>query len=87
MNEQHKERNDEKSNDQKSDAKNFEKVPSTINEVIFSVDEGHGSEVLVQRYNINDKAHSDSSFEDFIPTTSSFHHAENRNDKADEGTS
>ena len=68
MNEQHKERNDEKSNDQKSDAKNFEKVPSIINEMILSVGEGHGSEILVQRYNINDKAHSDSSFEDFIPT-------------------
>ena len=87
MDEQHREQSDEKSNDQKSVAGNFEKVPSILNEVILSVGEGHGSEILVQRYNINDKAHSDSSFEDFIPTTSSFHHAENRNDKADEGTS
>ena len=87
MDEQHREQSDEKSNDQKSDAKNFEKVPSIINEMILSVGEGHGSEILVQRYNINDKAHSDSSFEDFIPTTSSFHHAEDRNNKADDGTS
>lgn len=87
MDEQHREQNVEKSNDQKSVAKNFEKVPSILNEVIFSVGEGHGSEILVQRYNINDKAHSDSSFEDFIPTTSSFHHAENRDDKTDKGTS
>ena len=87
MDEQHREQSDEKSNDQKSVAGNFEKVPSILNEVILSVGEGHGSEILVQRYNINDKAHSDSSFEDFIPTTSSFHHAEKRNDKADKGTS
>ena len=35
-----------------------------------------GSEQLVDRYNINDKAHSDSSLDDFVNTTSNFHHAD-----------
>ena len=39
----------------------------------------NGSRKLVDEYNINDKAHSDSSEEDFIKTISNFKHA-NEND-------
>lgn len=35
-----------------------------------------GSEELIQKYNINDQAHSNSSKEEFIKTTSNFHHAD-----------
>lgn len=33
-----------------------------------------GSEDLIKKYNINDQAHSNSSKEEFIKTTSNFHH-------------
>ena len=35
-----------------------------------------GSEELINRYNINDQAHSDSSLDDFVKTTSAFRHAD-----------
>ena len=35
-----------------------------------------GSKALIEKYNINDQAHSDSSAKDFIKTTSEFHHAD-----------
>lgn len=35
-----------------------------------------GSEELIEKYNINDQAHSDSSLEDFVKTTSAFKHAD-----------
>ena len=38
------------------------------------------TEKLVDHYNINDKAHSDSSPEHFIPTTSNYHHADDPQD-------
>jgi hypothetical protein len=38
--------------------------------------EANGSQYLVDKYNINDQAHSDSSLDDFIRTTSSFRHAD-----------
>jgi len=41
--------------------------------------EGKGSKELVQKYNINDKAHSDSSKKDFVKTTSNFKHADAEN--------
>lgn len=34
-----------------------------------------GSEELIKKYNINDQAHSNSSQEEFIKTTSNFHHS------------
>ena len=40
----------------------------------------NGSQKLVDEYNINDKAHSDSSEEDFIKTTSNFKHATEHNE-------
>lgn len=36
----------------------------------------NGSQELVERYNINDKAYSDSSKHDFVKTVSKFHHAD-----------
>lgn len=33
-----------------------------------------GSKELIEKYNVNDQAHSNSSKEDFIKTTSNFHH-------------
>lgn len=36
--------------------------------------EGRGSKELVEKYNINDKAHSDSSKKDFVKTVSNFNH-------------
>ncbi|RZJ31781.1 MAG: hypothetical protein EOO48_01005 [Flavobacterium sp.] len=36
--------------------------------------EDNGSEELVNKYNVNDQAHSDSSLNDFVNTTSNFHH-------------
>jgi len=36
--------------------------------------EGKGSKELVEKYNINDKAHSDSSKDDFVKTVSNFKH-------------
>lgn len=35
-----------------------------------------GSEALIEKYNINDQAHSDSSTADFVKTVSEFHHAD-----------
>ena len=43
----------------------------------------NGSRKLVNEYNINDKAHSDSSEEDFIKTTSNFKHANEHDIKND----
>lgn len=40
-----------------------------------------GSQDLIEKYNINDQAHSNSSKKDFIDTVSNFHHAdETQND-------
>lgn len=41
--------------------------------------EHKGSQYLVDKYNINDQAYSDSSLEDFIKTTSAFRHADDIN--------
>ena len=38
-----------------------------------------GSIEMTRRYNINDKAHFDSSKDDFVPTVSSFRHADEGN--------
>ena len=38
-----------------------------------------GSRYLVDKYNINDQAHEDSSLEDFVKTTSGFKHADDVN--------
>lgn len=35
-----------------------------------------GSEELIDKYNINDQAHSDSSKDEFIDTVSNFHHSD-----------
>jgi len=35
-----------------------------------------GSGPLIHRYNINDKAHAESSIDDFVETTSAFRHAD-----------
>lgn len=35
-----------------------------------------GSEELIKKYNVNDQAHSNSSKEEFIKTTSNFHHSD-----------
>lgn len=43
----------------------------------------NGSRKLVDEYNINDKAHSDSSEEDFIKTISNFKHANEHDIKND----
>lgn len=42
--------------------------------------EDNGSQELVERYNINDKAYSDSSKDDFVKTVSKFHHADQADD-------
>jgi len=44
-------------------------------------DEAHddGRRALIDKYNINDQAHSDSSADDFIKTTSGFTHADDVN--------
>lgn len=39
----------------------------------------NGSQFLVDKYNINDQAHSDSSLDDFVKTTSGFRHADDVN--------
>ena len=41
----------------------------------------NGSKLLTDSYNIDDKAHSDSSIDDFVKTTSNFHHAEDPKDE------
>lgn len=41
----------------------------------------NGSQELVDKYNINDKAYSDSSKKDFVETVSKFRHAEQDDDK------
>jgi len=46
--------------------------------------QGEGAETLVDSYNINDKAHSNSSLDDFIKTTSNFHHAEKPEDEPED---
>ncbi|RZJ34439.1 MAG: hypothetical protein EOO51_09530 [Flavobacterium sp.] len=40
----------------------------------------NGSQLLTDSYNINDKAHSDSSLDDFVKTTSNYHHADEPDD-------
>ena len=45
----------------------------------------HDKKELIEKYNIDDNAHRDSSAEDFIPTVSNFHHADS--DKAQEDAS
>lgn len=37
-----------------------------------------GSEKLIEKYNINDQAHSNSSEKDFIKTTSNFKHSDDK---------
>jgi hypothetical protein len=37
-----------------------------------------GSGKLIDRYNINDKAHEESSVDDFVETTSAFRHADGK---------
>ena len=44
----------------------------------------NGSEALVEKYNINDKAYSDSSKKDFVETTSNFHHADEDDQESEE---
>ena len=55
-----------------------------------SVIDHRGSDELAQKYNFNDKAHFDSSKDDFVPTVSSFRHAdenaENRDNPETPGT-
>ena len=47
----------------------------------------NGSEFLINKYNINDQAHSNSSLDDFVPTISAFHHAsESRSDNFTENS-
>ena len=43
----------------------------------------NGSQELVDKYNINDKAYSDSSKKDFVETVSKFHHADEEDDSED----
>ncbi len=43
-----------------------------------------GSRELIDKYNINDQAHSDSSKDDFIPTVSNFHHADEPDEPTDQ---
>lgn len=48
-----------------------------------------GNEYLVDKYNINDKAHFDSSTDDFVKTTSNYNHADlddKSDDKSDDGS-
>ena len=47
-------------------------------------DVNNGSEELVEKYNINDKAYSDSSKKDFVETTSNFHHADETDEESEE---
>ena len=42
--------------------------------------EDNGSQELVEKYNINDKAYADSSKDDFVKTVSKFHHADEADD-------
>lgn len=42
----------------------------------FPYDKHKGSRELIDKYNINDQAHSDSSKDDFIKTVSNFNHAD-----------
>jgi hypothetical protein len=48
----------------------------TDNEDTDTRNEANGSRYLVDKYNINDQAHSDSSLDDFVKTTSGFRHAD-----------
>jgi hypothetical protein len=41
-----------------------------------SILDNRGNQTLIDQYNINDKAHFDSSIDDFVPTKSNFNHAE-----------
>lgn len=49
----------------------MEKQP---NKATFMKQEGRAA--LIERYNINDQAHAKSSPDDFVETTSQFHHAD-----------
>jgi hypothetical protein len=44
-----------------------------------------GNGYLVDKYNVNDKAHNDSGIDDFINTTSNFHHADPKDDDETDG--
>lgn len=43
-----------------------------------------GSRELIDKYNINDQAHSDSSKDDFVKTISNFKHADGSDNKEEE---
>ena len=43
-----------------------------------------GSRELIDKYNINDQAHSDSSKDDFVKTISNFKHADGSKNKSEE---
>ncbi len=45
-----------------------------------------GSQDLIEKYNINDQAHSDSSKKDFIDTVSNFHHADETQDDSQDNS-
>lgn len=44
-----------------------------------------GSRELIEKYNINDQAYSDSSKKDFVETVSNFHHADEEEKKEKRG--
>ncbi|HLA56668.1 MAG TPA: hypothetical protein VK623_11235 [Flavobacterium sp.] len=57
----------------------YSEAERRVQDGINSPDEKNGSKYLVDKYNINDKAYSDSSLKDFTKTTSAFHHNDEDN--------
>lgn len=50
----------------------------------YPSEDNRGKKELVEKYNINDQAHLNSSKEDFIDTVSNFHHAEEDDKEEDD---
>ena len=68
--------------DRKGDFKDNDTTGSGYSEAERATQDGtnsdlqNGSDELIDKYNINDKAHHDSSKEDFVNTVSNFRHAD-----------
>lgn len=61
-----------------------ERVANDATNTDFPDEKHKGSRELIDKYNINDQAHSDSSKDDFIKTVSNATHADGSTNKGDE---
>jgi len=59
-------------------------IMKNIDKKEYPSEDDHGKKELVEKYNINDQAHLNSSKEDFVDTVSNFHHAKEDDTEEDD---